>query len=65
MVEQDKERTKNKQDMSQNLCQRDDIIITKAEERGAAVITDVHNYIRVAKTKLQCLAHTEVEYVQY
>ena len=65
MVEQDKERTKNKHDVSQNLCKRDDIIITKAEERGGAIIADVHNYIRVTKTKLQCLAHNEVEYVQY
>ena len=48
MVEENKERTKN-------------IIITKAEKGGAVVIGDFHDYIRDSKTKLLCLAHTEVE----
>ena len=40
-------RTK-KEDTLQNLCKRDDIIITNADEGGAIVIVDAHDCVREA-----------------
>ena len=36
----------------QNLSKRDDIIITKADKRGAAVIVDVDDYVQEANRQL-------------
>ena len=44
--------SKKEEDALQNLCKRDDIIIAKADERGAAVIVDVDDYIQEANRQL-------------
>ena len=44
--------TKNETDALQQLSQRDDIIITKADKGGAVVIIDVDGYIREAHQQL-------------
>ena len=40
--------TKNETDALQQLSQRDDIVLTKADKRGAIVIINVDDYIRKA-----------------
>ena len=37
--------SKQEEDALQNLCKRDDIIITKADKGGAVVIVDVDDYV--------------------
>ena len=44
--------TKNERHALQQLSQRDDIIITKADKGGAVVIIDVDDYIRETNRQL-------------
>ena len=44
---------KNDRQAWQELSERDDIVITKADKGGALVITDVKDYIREAESQLK------------
>ena len=41
------------EDALQNLCKRDDIIITKADKGGVVVIVDVDDYVQEANRQLE------------
>ena len=56
--------TKDETKALQELSERDDIMITKADKAGALVIVDVKNYIREAESQLKKIIMVDYNMIQ-
>ena len=56
--------TKDETKALQELSERDDIMITKADKAGALVIVDVKDYIREAESQLKKIIMVDYNMIQ-
>ena len=56
--------TKDETKALQELSERDDIMITKADKAGALVIVDVKDYIREAESQLKKIIMVDYNIIQ-